>query len=687
MEPLVSVIIPVYNTQRYLEEAVSSILNQKYKNLEVICVDDESTDSSPAILAGFAKKDSRVRVFRKKNGGGGSSARNFGLDRATGEYLYFFDSDDVASPSLIQKAVGRAVETGADVVAFNGFTFKNDDLSAKQFKDGYNRAVLNNIKTDTFSYRDFPARILELVNIVPWNKIVRRSLVADNSIRFDELSSTDDLTFSVLCMAYADKVAVVDDRLIYYRLGHSGTITSTMKNKLFNVKKALESAESQLRRLPYYDEIALSAANLYINNYSFIFANYTYDFESEQCREYYEFIHERFLQPDLCNIEKKQLNNAYTYAAYTAVKSHTYEQMLALRSRDITVSLTTYPGRIAYVHSVIENIARQTMKPARVLLWLAREQFPGGEESLPQSLLDCKSRGEVQIKWCADDLRSHKKYYYTMLEYPEDLIITVDDDLIYPDDMIHKLYQSYLAYPGCISAMRTHIVGVDRDSRTILDYSRWIKEFDRDILVPSTQLFATTGAGTLFPPHVLDERVFDKENIKNLCPLADDIWINLMALAKGTETVCVTGSFHLNYCAPQEDSLFWVNVNANKNEEQYEAVTAMLEKSLGSGYFYNIVTKSDNALDLSNPPALIDYAEHLRTVIRNLDKKLQKTYDEKSEINAKLQKTYAEKFERGVEIKKLRAQLAAAKKKKGFFARLKRFIKKTPLYSVLKKLR
>ena len=121
----------------------------------------------------------------------------------------------------------------------------------------------------------------------------------------------------------------------------------------------------------------------------------------------------------------------------------------------IVVSLTSYPARIHSVYRVIDNILSQTRKPDRILLWLAESQFPEKERNLPGELMKETERG-LEIRWCRD-LRPHKKYLYAMKEFPEDILITVDDDLVYPDDMIDVLYQSYVKHPRAVSAMRTHI--------------------------------------------------------------------------------------------------------------------------------------------------------------------------------------------------------------------------------------
>ena len=178
MDYLVSVVIPVYNAEKYLREALDSIINQTYINLEIVCVDDGSTDSSFQILEEYKNKDSRVIVYTKENSGGGA-ARNYGLERATGEYIYFFDADDIANKTLIEKALAKAVETDADVVAFDAYTFKNDNIELRTLKKGYNRNILKDFEKETFSYKDFPNKILSIINIVPWNKLIRREIIME----------------------------------------------------------------------------------------------------------------------------------------------------------------------------------------------------------------------------------------------------------------------------------------------------------------------------------------------------------------------------------------------------------------------------------------------------------------------------------------------------------------------------
>ena len=142
------------------------------------------------------------------------------------------------------------------------------------------------------------------------------------------------------------------------------------------------------------------------------------------------------------------------------------------RNPQIIVSLTTYPARIDKVNRAIKTLLTQSTKPDRVILWLAESQFPNKEADLPKKLLKLCKYG-LEIKWC-EDLKSYKKLIPTIVKYPNDVVITVDDDLLYDKHMIEKLYNSYLKHPQCISCLRAHLMTFINDG-TLRPYNEWIK--------------------------------------------------------------------------------------------------------------------------------------------------------------------------------------------------------------------
>lgn len=237
------------------------------------------------------------------------------------------------------------------------------------------------------------------------------------------------------------------------------------------------------------------------------------------------------------------------------------------REIQFIVSLTSFPARINDIWICIESLLRQTVKPDEIILWLAESQFP--DKKIPESLEKLKPRG-LTIRFC-DDLRSHKKYYYAMKEYPNDCIITFDDDLYYDDNVIKRVVDLYKKYPDCICTNRAHEI-IQKEG-LVLPYKNWNHNVVT-ILKPSHKLLATGGAGTLYPPNSLSSHVFDKVLIKSLCFHADDVWLKLMATLKYTKVV--THSHYnkdfLTISSSQNEKLVSQNVFDGGNDIQFQRV-------------------------------------------------------------------------------------------------------------------
>ncbi|MDO5521296.1 MAG: glycosyltransferase [bacterium] len=238
------------------------------------------------------------------------------------------------------------------------------------------------------------------------------------------------------------------------------------------------------------------------------------------------------------------------------------------REREIIVSLTTYNKRIEKVDLVITSLLRQTVKPDRIQLYLDEAEFT--QKDLNKHLRTLQKRG-VEIYFCRD-LKPHKKYYYAMKNHPDAIVITVDDDIIYENDLIEKLYESYMQYPDCVSAMRVHSMKFNADG-TIKPYTEWKHRDKSKILEPDMALFPTGCGGVLYPPHTLDEQVYNIEELEELCLCGDDIWLKAMAVRKGTKTVLAAWQNPLAYIEDTQDiGLHNQNVGQNKNDEMIEKV-------------------------------------------------------------------------------------------------------------------
>lgn len=239
------------------------------------------------------------------------------------------------------------------------------------------------------------------------------------------------------------------------------------------------------------------------------------------------------------------------------------------KANGVIVSLTSFPARIGSLWIVIETLLRQTYKPDKIILWLADSQFASLDE-LPIRLRKLIDRG-LEIKFC-DDIRSHKKYYYTMKNFPECIIITVDDDTFYPEDLVENLLNTSKRYPNTICCNLAHKMTFDNNG-SIMPYTKW-DSGAQGCNTPSSKLVPVGCEGVLYPPGALNKNVFDKDQISLLCPLADDLWLKAMATLNGSSAVKVRPDSipFANLLSAKESALNSVNVNENKNDEQLRKI-------------------------------------------------------------------------------------------------------------------
>ena len=188
----------------------------------------------------------------------------------------------------------------------------------------------------------------------------------------------------------------------------------------------------------------------------------------------------------------------------------------------VIVSLTSFPVRINKIWLVIECIMRQSIKPDIIVLWLSKDQFPN-KSVLPGNLLKLEKRG-LRIELRDSDFRSHKKYFYTLQEFPNDIMITIDDDIFYPSKMIEELIAVHGKFPNAVIARYGYKIKVENEN--ISPYKFWEISFKKN--EPDFEIFFGSGGGTLFPPESLPPEALNKDTFMNICLYADDIWLNTM---------------------------------------------------------------------------------------------------------------------------------------------------------------
>lgn len=235
------------------------------------------------------------------------------------------------------------------------------------------------------------------------------------------------------------------------------------------------------------------------------------------------------------------------------------------RKPRVIVSLTTFPERIDIVPITIQSLFNQTLKPDMIILYLSKQQFPNGHSS---KLLNDAVKYGLIVKYVDGDLKPHKKYYYAIQEFPDDIIVTVDDDVRYNPKLIERLYKSYLHHPHCVSACRVHKIKFDSDEK-IKPYSQWQKNYSEKIGVESFKLIATGVGGVLYPPGSLPKEAFNEQLITKTCLLADDLWLKIMEVYNGTKVVLASVDSNLDIIEDSQTSSLWkTNVNEDQNDVQ-----------------------------------------------------------------------------------------------------------------------
>lgn len=227
MKPLITVIVPVYNVEGYLNRCVESIANQSYRNLEIILVDDGSRDGCPGLCDTWGKSDSRIKVIHKKNGGV-SSARNAGLDIACGEYIAFVDADDYISPNMLEKLVNGATLNNCDISICR---VSSDESAPNEQAKVYENDVLSLYLSDSLCEPSTPAKL--------YSRQVIQGLRFDSSIKIGE-----DYIFNFYAFKNAHRVVVLEERLYYYELRENSavhTLNKEMLDRWKNTKSVLES--------------------------------------------------------------------------------------------------------------------------------------------------------------------------------------------------------------------------------------------------------------------------------------------------------------------------------------------------------------------------------------------------------------------------------------------------------------
>ena len=688
-DPKISIIIPVFNPGLLLYRCLDSVSNQTLKEIEIICVDDGSSDNSPEILDNYAVKDSRFKVYHQKNQGAGT-ARNYGMNQSEGEYILFLDSDDWIEEEMCKKLYAQATQLNSDLVIFDALWHTADNeinrfafFSKDEFKENH--------KTFIFDYTFLKDKLMIGSLGVIWSKLYKSSFIKENNIRFPKHKIYNDVEFHFKSLILANNISYLPEPFYHYiRLGQPSLQTSFREGKdeliwfdvlngLYNIftennimnnirldfinyciyytfdklknidekykKIFLKETQSFFKKLNPTNEELKELETSYLNWYNKITVKYLpvyhdlmqNDIESfeihllefkideaknklentskESKEEVYEEIRHDFINlSNENNIIRKLSTKLYkfyisvlnfkTYYNFNLFNkeinlnklntinkqkiSHEIEKFNEIglnqkqRNEKIIVSLTSFPERIYDIHYCIYSLLTQDLKPDMVILWLAEEQFPNKENDLTNVLLKLKDNG-LTIKWY-HDIKPYKKLIPALREYPNDFIVTTDDDIFYHKYWLKDMINKYKESPNTIIASRARLVKLD--SNGLIDkYHKW--PIIKNESETSYLNFPTGAGGIMYFPNALSENVLDEELFLELCPAGDDIWFWGMAVLNKTKISVIDQPFYdLTYINLARETgilnelTLWESNKGGRNDNQMKNMVKKFPKLL-----------------------------------------------------------------------------------------------------------
>ncbi|MBQ9245016.1 glycosyltransferase [bacterium] len=299
--PTISVIVPVYNVEKYLSKCLNSIIAQTFSDIEIICVNDGSTDNSRKILEQYKNRDSRIKIVDKKNGGL-SSARNAGMAIATGEFYSFIDSDDWVEPTMLEKLYKNITALNTDIsICGVNLVYETKDKQIDDEKYFNLEYFDKSFDGKVFSYKDVKPFLMN-VGVMAWNKLYRRKLIDECNARFPEGLIFEDGPFFFSIFFKTKRVSLVRELLYFYRINRPSSILQKCGEQFENIIDVVNLMFNSLKESDIFDEVKYDfffhKAEDIIYRYSLIpkkFKNrYRQKFRQTSCllnKKYFDFVY------------------------------------------------------------------------------------------------------------------------------------------------------------------------------------------------------------------------------------------------------------------------------------------------------------------------------------------------------------------------------------------------------------
>ena len=328
----VSVIIPVHNGADYLEDTLRCVMKQTLRKIEIIVVDDGSTDDTAAIVKRLQEEDNRLRYIYQEKANAGV-ARNRGMAAANGQALMFLDGDDLFQPEMLEKMYGALAECTADMVVCDADQY---DTRTGEYlpKPQYMRSEYLTEDKNIFSKLELGEHILYFTTSVPWNKLFRASFLKENNLQFQDIERANDQYLSILALLLADKIVAVREVLVHYRINQKGNLTTEFSKTPLCAYQAMVATKEALTERGLIEDAKVKQAfdNKVIN---LMIYSLNIQRSAQAYKELYDVLSGGGLeQLGLAGEEEDHYFNPLEYQNLQSFLSMPYDQFLVMKNRE-----------------------------------------------------------------------------------------------------------------------------------------------------------------------------------------------------------------------------------------------------------------------------------------------------------------------------------------------------------------
>lgn len=593
--PFVSVCMITYNHESYISKAIEGILHQKTNfNFEIIIGEDFSTDKTRFICKTYQSKypDKIKLLLPQKNTGVQENFINT-LLACCGKYIAFCEGDDFwTDPLKLQKQIDFLEDNPVYSLCFTRFKIY-DQTSNTLIEDSNQKYFNENQKEIEFTFDLF----YKGWQLGTQTMVFRQAYIKEFNKERKKYKYWKDIHL-ITFLLNKGKAVCLNFYSAVYRV-HPGGIysgASRLKNakisyqcykEIYQHNKSNHLLKLKHQRFTEYYIIIL------IENHRYLLSLWICIKSKPEniLKTLIEIVKELFKSTKM-NLTKalkfiirkdttrKRIRNFYQKTKDWIIKLKPIEKppfflkaknfglTEVKREKEIIISLTSFPPRIKHVKYTIQTLLNQTLKPDKIILWLAETEFPKKEKNLPKSLLKLKKYG-LSIEWYNENIKAYKKLIPSLEKYPNDIIVTVDDDVFYQPTWLEILYKSYNTNKNAIHCHRAHRIKTANND--VLSYNNW--EYGTSLKEASFLNFLTGVGGVLYSPSSLHTDVLKKELFKEYIPSNDDIWFWAMALLNDTKIKVVENAqTPITVDKTQDESLWMINVVQGQNDHQLNQI-------------------------------------------------------------------------------------------------------------------